>query len=592
MLFFKQDATRMRRIICYSFFIFQAIIGQAQTFSVSSFKLLDTDLTANTDGTMEIDQNGETAALIKVVTTQTGFTFDGGALGIVKTVQKPSEIWVYVPRGLKKISISHPQLGMLRDYYLNVPIEAARTYEMILISGQVQTTIKQTSNNQYLVINVSPTDAIVELDNEVIPTSNGIAQKFVKLGTYDYRVQAHDYHTAAGKVTVDDINNKKILDIKLQPAFGWIEFPSNEEYNEAQVFIDNTLVGTIPMKSKNLPSGLYNIRIVKDLYYPFSQNVIVKDNETTIVTPSLLANFSDVSINVDNGADIYINEVKKGTGVWKGRLSPGNYSIEAKKNGYLSSSQSIEITKNHKIMNIQLPSPTPVYGDANITSTPPMSDVYVDDSLMGKTPLYIPQILIGKHKLFIKNDGYSDFKDTIVIYENNNTSLNAELLDLGMCKVRIRCNVPDALLFVDNEEIGEVAELKKIEPGEHNIKVMAEGFMDYNNKINIDKDSINDFYLKLKPDKYYLKNNSLTWQRIRITSDTTAVLGMTIIGDVSGRFAYHGDNPTMYEDKKQRCLVRMKKKAAKMGGRIILTKSLQESQKYGNYTKIFATVYK
>ena len=120
----------MKRIICYSIFILQIIICQAQTISVSSFKLLDTDLTANTTGTMEKDQNGETAALIKVVTTQTGFIFDGGALGIVKTMQKPSEIWVYVPRGLKKITISHPQLGILRDYYLNVPIEAARTYEM------------------------------------------------------------------------------------------------------------------------------------------------------------------------------------------------------------------------------------------------------------------------------------------------------------------------------------------------------------------------------------------------------------------------------------------------------------------------------
>ena len=86
---------------------------------MSSFKLLETDLTANTAGTTERDQNGETAALIKVVTTQTGFSFDGGSLGIVKTAQKPSEIWVYVPRGLKKITISHPQLGMLRDYYFD-----------------------------------------------------------------------------------------------------------------------------------------------------------------------------------------------------------------------------------------------------------------------------------------------------------------------------------------------------------------------------------------------------------------------------------------------------------------------------------------
>ena len=104
----------------------------AQTISVSSFRLLETDLTANTAGTMEIDQNGETAALIKVVTTQTGFSFDGGALGVVKTKQNSGEIWIYVPHGLKRISISQPDYGVLRDYYFNIPIEAARTYEMIL----------------------------------------------------------------------------------------------------------------------------------------------------------------------------------------------------------------------------------------------------------------------------------------------------------------------------------------------------------------------------------------------------------------------------------------------------------------------------
>ena len=103
----------------------------AQSISVSSFRLLENDLDANTAGTMEKDQNGETAALIKVVTTQTGFTFDGGALGIVKTKQTPGEIWVYIPRVSKKISIKHQQLGVLRDYYFPISVEAARTSEMV-----------------------------------------------------------------------------------------------------------------------------------------------------------------------------------------------------------------------------------------------------------------------------------------------------------------------------------------------------------------------------------------------------------------------------------------------------------------------------
>lgn len=60
------------------FFLMWIVPLSAQNLSVESFRLLPNDLTANTFGTMESDQNGEVAALIKVVTAETGFAFDGG----------------------------------------------------------------------------------------------------------------------------------------------------------------------------------------------------------------------------------------------------------------------------------------------------------------------------------------------------------------------------------------------------------------------------------------------------------------------------------------------------------------------------------
>ena len=76
------------------FFVFAIDSLSAQEISVKSFRLLETDLTANTAGTMKRDQNNETAALIKVVTKETGFVFDGGMLGIVATMQKLSLIHI------------------------------------------------------------------------------------------------------------------------------------------------------------------------------------------------------------------------------------------------------------------------------------------------------------------------------------------------------------------------------------------------------------------------------------------------------------------------------------------------------------------
>lgn len=123
----------MRKGFAFAIFMFfVSTMLSAQNISVAGFKLLDTDLTAITQGTQEIDQNGEVAALIKVVTTETGFSFDIGSLGIVKTHQAVGEIWVYVPKRAQKISIFHQKYGVIRNYYFPVPIESGRSYELKL----------------------------------------------------------------------------------------------------------------------------------------------------------------------------------------------------------------------------------------------------------------------------------------------------------------------------------------------------------------------------------------------------------------------------------------------------------------------------
>ena len=175
---------------------------EAQTLSVDSFRILENDLTANTQGTMMIDQNGEVAALIKVVTTATGFVFDGGMMGIVNTVQKTGEIWVYVPRGIQRITISHQGFGVLRDYYFPISIDKARTYEMVLKHPESNSnTPKLTA--QFVVFKVQPQDAIVFIDNE--PHSlNSEGQFSIRLsqGDHSYMVTAPSHESESGTIVV------------------------------------------------------------------------------------------------------------------------------------------------------------------------------------------------------------------------------------------------------------------------------------------------------------------------------------------------------------------------------------------------------
>ena len=322
----------------------------AQNISVSNFKLLDTDLTANTAGTMEMDQNGETAALIKVVTTQTGFTFDGGAMGIVKTKQTPGEIWVYIPRGSKKISIKHPQLGVLRDYYFPVAIEPAKTYEMVLIAGEVQTVVKQARTSQYIVFQVTPPNAFVELDGEVLATNEGTATKMMKFGTYNYRVQAPNYLPEAGNVTIDDPNNKKVVNISLKPNFAKVIINVD---NNAEIWVNGEKKGEGSW-SGNLGVGTYELEAKKQGHRSttITQDFIAASEPQMVKLQSPTPIYGEADINsMPAMADIFIDGNKVGqTPQMISDLLVGHHSVRISKQDYIDYSSTLIVKEGETAM--------------------------------------------------------------------------------------------------------------------------------------------------------------------------------------------------------------------------------------------------
>lgn len=99
----------------------------AQKFSVKSFSELTNDISAFINPVK--DRNDEGCALIKVVATSLDFAFST-PLGIVKRLDKTGEIWLYLPRGSKKITIKHPEWGVMRDFLFPAKLESHKTYDL------------------------------------------------------------------------------------------------------------------------------------------------------------------------------------------------------------------------------------------------------------------------------------------------------------------------------------------------------------------------------------------------------------------------------------------------------------------------------
>ena len=98
----------------------------AGDFSVGSFRQLPNDISAFINPVKDL--NYEDCALIKIIAPE-DFAFSS-PLGIVKRIDKVGEIWLYLPRKSKLLTIKHPEYGVLRDYAFPEKIESHLTYEM------------------------------------------------------------------------------------------------------------------------------------------------------------------------------------------------------------------------------------------------------------------------------------------------------------------------------------------------------------------------------------------------------------------------------------------------------------------------------
>ena len=479
-------------------YILIPITGLSQSMSVESFKLDEKDLTANTKGTLKYDLNGDKCALIKIETTQHNFTFDVGSTGITEVINQnsehPGEIWLYVPYGVKKITIQHPMLGVIRDYDLGLSVKKGKTYVLKLTTDQVNTLVVDYDNSQYLVLEVYPKNAEVYINGIPFKLDEfGKLEMPLAFGTHSYRVTAPDYHSTEGQITIKDKKNKQNLSIRLKQAFGYVSFKSpSSEFDGADIYIDDVSVGKLPLNTFPIRSGLHKVVISKELYREYIDNFAITDSSYVSLTPTFEPNFANVTITTGNDAQIFDNGNLLGTSKWQGRLEAGDHKIEVKKISHRTVAKNISLENGEKRM-ISIESPTPIYGALEITSSPSDADVYIDGDKIGKTPFINSTILVGEHNVELKRNGYKTEFETVIIKENETHRISKELADF--CDATISTNVR-ADVYIDGMKKGETPYKLNLVAGIYPIELRTRGYSTFSKKFKLNG-STEDIYVKL-----------------------------------------------------------------------------------------------
>jgi opacity protein-like surface antigen len=126
----------IKRIVLVAVLMIATMSATAQSFEVKDFEEYVWGTYARTHPVKDY-QNGELCAVIRFSVPTRGFKFTGD--GVMKQTNGAGEVCVYVPRGTEKITIRHPEYGMIRDYKLPVAISSGTEYRAsIMMTRQLE----------------------------------------------------------------------------------------------------------------------------------------------------------------------------------------------------------------------------------------------------------------------------------------------------------------------------------------------------------------------------------------------------------------------------------------------------------------------
>ncbi len=123
--------------ICFTFLPFGQLYAQQNVLMAESMTLLDNDLEAY--GNQVLDANNQPTALIKVALPLSNVVFEGD--GIVKTVDKSGEYWVYVTVGedygaerlvIKQSGFYPLEVRFSQLYLFKEELQGKRTYRLVV----------------------------------------------------------------------------------------------------------------------------------------------------------------------------------------------------------------------------------------------------------------------------------------------------------------------------------------------------------------------------------------------------------------------------------------------------------------------------
>ena len=326
------------------------------TFRVADFSYDAFDQTARDERFKKIDGSGFLYAIVKISgdspTDKLGeYRFNFGNMNHI-VEDHDGELWLYVQKNAKMVTISRSGYATIHHYDLNTTIESGKVYRMTL---SAQTAKVYT---QMVMFAITPPDAkaVVTITKEggqnrelfgTADETGGIA-KNLRYGTYAYEVIAENYHPSEGRFTLDNQLETHVEKVTLRSNGAKVILDTG---TEAEIYVNGTKRGTGKWTGF-LQAGSYAVECRQTNHRPSQQTISVeegKDRTIQLTPPTPIT--GTLSLNSRPlGASIKIDGKDYGTTPRNIHdLLIGHHSITVSKDGYATKKEECDIREGEML---------------------------------------------------------------------------------------------------------------------------------------------------------------------------------------------------------------------------------------------------
>ncbi|MDD2386386.1 MAG: PEGA domain-containing protein [Bacteroidales bacterium] len=420
----------MKKLYLYLIIFLLTTFGSfAQSFRVLAFEEDMSDLSAVS--LERKDVNDQKCAIVKVFTNLNGLFFET-RLGIEgDIVKKTGEYWIYISPREKMLKVIKSGYIPL-EYAIPANVEGGKVYKMTLTDSNISSsTIKETAIAEFVVIETKPNGAQVYINNQL----KGVSPLTVPLleGEYNCRIEMALYKTEDFNFTLEAGNTFKINKILSElDIYGKIKIHTNLE---GEIYIDNEKISSGSYEGR-LIEGLHIIKIQADNHKSYTKEILVIANKEYTIEQTLERKLSVISVQSEPlGASIFIDDEFVGTTPKFVRdVFVGEREISIEKQGYATHKEQITVEYDKtKEFVFRLKAAK----QFSINTKPQGADVYVNNILIGQSPIEFELDYTKHNKIKISKNGYHNVYDEFP----SGTQLNSKSYTLETAILANRSNV-------------------------------------------------------------------------------------------------------------------------------------------------------